>query len=353
VTGSGGAGPPRIRAQLDDFVVEEVPLYSPLGHGEHVFVEVEKRDRSTEDVARDLARIAGVRPAEVGYAGRKDRRAVARQWFSVAGAVPDQLLTAAPAGVRILRADRHPHKLRVGQLRGNRFSIWVRGVPAEMRAGLGPRLERITRAGMPNRFGRQRYGRDGRNAERGRDLLLGGRPPRDRRHARFLLSALQAAVFDEVLAARETPLDEIELGDVAQVCASGGLFVVESLEREQPRARRFEISATGPIFGTRMVAPQALPAQREGAVLARWGLETLADARVRRLPRLRGTRRPLRARPMEVAVEVESDAVRFCFALPAGTYATVFLEAALGVAPVETPGTSAPLPDAAPMSALP
>ena len=37
----------RIRAQLDDFVVEEQPLYSPCGSGEHVYFCVEKRDLST------------------------------------------------------------------------------------------------------------------------------------------------------------------------------------------------------------------------------------------------------------------------------------------------------------------
>jgi tRNA pseudouridine13 synthase len=62
-----------LRAAPEDFCVDEVPLYSPTGEGEHTFVRVEKRLRSTEEVARALARAAGVEPRAVGYAGRKDR----------------------------------------------------------------------------------------------------------------------------------------------------------------------------------------------------------------------------------------------------------------------------------------
>jgi tRNA pseudouridine13 synthase len=358
VTEAQAAASPRIRERLEDFVVEELPLYPVLGHGDHVFCEVEKRDRTTEEIARALARVAGVRPGDIGYAGRKDRRAVARQWFSVPGVAPESLAGVALDGGQILQARRHPHKLRVGQLRGNRFSVRVIGVSDALRAGLAERLSRLGDVGMPNPFGSQRYGRDGRNAERGREILLGARPPRDRRHARFLLSALQAAVFDDVLAERRAPLDQVEPGDVAQVCASGGLFVVESVLREGPRAQRFEISATGPIFGTRMMAPRDAPAQRERAVLVRWGLDPAAVTPGRGHPRLRGTRRPFRVRPTEISFQCEDDAVRFQFALPSGSYATVFLEAALGVPLAEPlaasdPRRCAPLRDGAHASALP
>ena len=74
-----------LRSQPEDFRVDEIPLYAPSGEGGHTFVRVEKRLRTTEEVARELARAAGVRAAEIGYAGRKDRVAVTTQWFSVPG----------------------------------------------------------------------------------------------------------------------------------------------------------------------------------------------------------------------------------------------------------------------------
>ena len=147
---------------------------------------------------------AGVRAAEVGYAGRKDRDAVTTQWFSVQGLAPEAALALELPGLRVIEARRHPHKLRTGQLRGNRFEIVARDVGPEALRAAPARFERLQRDGMPNRFGPQRFGWDGGNLEQARRLLRGEKIGADRRHARFLLSALQAAAFNAVLA-RATP----------------------------------------------------------------------------------------------------------------------------------------------------
>ena len=122
---------PGIGLAPEDFVVDEIPLYRPTGKGEHTFVHVEKRLRNSEGVRRDLARLAGVRTAEVGYAGRKDRVAIARQWFSVPGLDPKRALTFTGEGLRVLEAVRHPHKRRTGQLRGNRFQLLRRDLATD------------------------------------------------------------------------------------------------------------------------------------------------------------------------------------------------------------------------------
>ncbi len=321
---------PRIRASPDDFVVEEIPLYPTSGEGGHTFVFVEKRLRTTEEVARRLARECGVSPGEIGYAGRKDRVAITRQWFSVPKLDPERALDLDLDGGRVLEAYRHGHKLRTGQLVGNRFEIRVQGVDAELEANVRERAAAIERVGMPNRFGGQRFGRDEGNSDRARRILA-GRPMRmDRRKARFLLSALQAEVFNLVLERRPTSLDTVEVGDVARVEESGGLFVVEDLAREIPRAAAFEISATGPIFGTKMKAPTGAVAERETAIMQELDIP-IGDALVApRGIRLRGARRSLRVRPSELCVERSGDDVVLRFALPAGSYATVLLAELLG-----------------------
>jgi tRNA pseudouridine13 synthase len=323
-----------VRARLvpEDFAVEEIPLYAPAGEGSHTFVWIEKRLRTTEEASRDLARAAGVAPRDVGYAGRKDRFAVARQTLSVPGLDPERALGLALPGVRVLAAARHPHKLRTAQLRGNRFVLRLRELDAGV-AALEAALAELVREGLPNRFGEQRWGRDGRNVERGRDVLLGRVRPRDRREARFLVSALQAAVFDEVLARRPRPLRRLEPGDVAVVHASGGLFLVEDAAREQPRADAFEISATGPIpGGGRERAPRGEVARREADALARFGLDDAAFAAAPRGLRLRGARRALRVRPEEVAVEAAGPReARLRCVLPPGSYASVLLAELAGL----------------------
>ncbi len=328
--------PLRIRARPEEFRVDEVPLYAPAGDGVHTFLRVEKTLRTTEEVARDLARAAGVAPRDVGYAGRKDRVAVATQWFSVPGLEPAAAAGLALPGARVLEAARHPHRLRTGHLRANRFEILVRDVDAAAREGASRRAEELFRRGLPNRFGPQRFGRDRANAELGRRILRGEAAPRDRRAARFLVSAIQAEVFNAVLDARGDAFDRAVAGDVAVVHASGGLFVVEDVEREAPRAAAFEISATGPIFGSRAPEPRAQVAESERAALAEHGVP--GGWRAPRGIRLRGGRRALRVRPAELALEAVPEGLRIRVALPPGTYATVLLEALLGRLPDDTDG---------------
>lgn len=318
--------PPRYRARPEDFRVDEVPLYPPRGEGAHTLVRVEKRGLTTEQVARALAREAGVRPRDVGYAGRKDRVALATQWLSVPGLDPDRALALEAPGLRVLEAARHPHKLRTGHLRCNRFRIAVRGADAAACAAAAERLAALCRTGLPNRFGSQRFGRGGENLERAAHILSeGAARGSDRRAARFALSALQAAVFNDVLAARPVPLDRLERGDVAWIHASGGHFPVEDPEREAPRAAAFEISASGPIFGTRMPAPREAVAEREREALAARGI-ALESLRAPRGLRLRGGRRPLRVQPRDVRFERRGDGALLCFSLPPGSYASVLVE---------------------------
>jgi tRNA pseudouridine13 synthase len=332
---------PAFRTTPEDFVVEELPLYAPTGEGDHTFVFIEKRLRNTEEVARALAHAAGVSPRDVGYAGRKDRVALTRQWFSVPGFAPEQALAFALAGVRVLEASRHPHKLRTGQLRGNRFEIVVREVDDATVEKAVERLAAGARRGVSNRFGEQRFGRDGDNAAAGlavlREAASGTRPRRgrgpDKRALRFAVSALQSAVFNEALLRRQAPLDGLELGDVAVVHASGGAFLVEDLAAESPRAARGEVSATGPIFGTKTLAPAGAPARREREALAAAGIDP--DAPLPAIPglRLRGSRRAVRMLPTQASATREGDALRLCFTLPAGSYATVLLAELLDAPP--------------------
>lgn len=327
---------PVLRATPEDFFVEEIPLFELSGVGEHTYVKIEKRDRTTEEVAKELARLASVQPGDVGYAGRKDRRAVTRQWFSV----PKLSLAAANAmtleGVKVLDAKFHAHKLRVGQLKGNRFVIVVREVSETLGRHAEAQAERLVAKGMPNRFGEQRFGRFGDNAERGLALLKGERGARasknSRRDTRFLISALQSAVFNTVLERRPWPIDRLQTGDIALKHASGGVFTVEDAQSEQARVAAFEISPTGPIFGTRRFDTVGEVAELEKLVMDEMGIPPASEWKLPRGLQLKGSRRALRIRPEEVSVRwsPEEQVLQLAFALPAGSYATVFVEEVLG-----------------------
>ena len=75
----------QIRVEVEDFEVEEVPLYVPCGEGPHVYVKVRKRNRTTLQIREFLAKRLGVHAEEIGFAGFKDKRAVTTQTFSIHG----------------------------------------------------------------------------------------------------------------------------------------------------------------------------------------------------------------------------------------------------------------------------
>jgi tRNA pseudouridine13 synthase len=323
------------RAAPEDFEVTELPLYEPCGEGEHLFLWVEKRDRTTEQVASLLARSAGAASRDVGYAGRKDRRAVTRQWFSLplrAGATVPEL---SVEGVRVLQTSRHRNKLRTGHLAGNRFRLRLHDIVPATTTLAAQRLQQLARFGFANRFGVQRFGRAGDNARAGEEVWRRGTAGGDRRAARFLVSALQAEVFNETLDRRSelTPdatgapgdraIDRMVAGDVAVVHASGGPFMVEDPEREQARAEALEISPTGPIFGDRMRPAGGAVAALEASVLEARGI----DPR-RRVAGIRasGARRSLRARVLDPALTaLGQDQALLEVTLESGVYATELL----------------------------
>src|SRR5215510_4073977 len=156
----------RLRAGASFFVVDEIPAYAPDGRGEHLYVRVEKREQNTDDVAAALARATGRALREVGYAGRKDRVAVARQWFSVQLGDETGLARLSLSGVEVLEVSRHRNKLRLGHLRGNRFRLGLEGADgAGAVEALRAALARLTQNGVANRFGPQRFGAGGINLE--------------------------------------------------------------------------------------------------------------------------------------------------------------------------------------------
>src|SRR5712672_3126015 len=119
-----------LRAQSEDFIVEEDLGFAPAGMGQHVLLKVRKRDANTQWVARELAKVCGCRPMDVGYAGLKDRRAVAVQWFTVPKSAQslDGWTAVRTSEFEVLEAHAHTRKLPRGALAGNRFTIRVRDV---------------------------------------------------------------------------------------------------------------------------------------------------------------------------------------------------------------------------------
>ena len=195
-----------IRDRFEDFQVVEVPSYEIAGEGEHCLLHVRKRGANTGWVANQIARFAGVRTFDVGFAGRKDRHAETTQWFSCwlpGRADPDwQALNAE--GVEILAIKRHNRKLKKGALKGNRFTIVVRELSCGQggRAAIAERLEIIKTEGVPNYFGEQRFGQAMKNLELADQMLKREIRVKDKQLKGLYLSAARSYLFNTSLAER-------------------------------------------------------------------------------------------------------------------------------------------------------
>jgi tRNA pseudouridine13 synthase len=67
------------KERIVDFVVEEKIPYKLKPHGTWLHVQIEKRNMNTADMVRDVAKILGLKPKQIGIAGLKDKYAIAIQ----------------------------------------------------------------------------------------------------------------------------------------------------------------------------------------------------------------------------------------------------------------------------------
>lgn len=321
--GCGGS----IKQQPEDFEVEELPAYEPVGQGDHLFLWIEKRGMGAQFFERQIARRLEIPPAEVGTAGLKDRHAVARQWVSVPASAEPKLPQLDGDGIRVLNVSRHTNKLRSGHLRGNRFRVLIRVADPATASAVEQILERIRQQGMPNFYGAQRFGRDGETSETGMKLLRGEQLPR--RINPFLrklaLSAAQSWLFNDYLSRRlhDGWMRKVLSGDVMAKWPAGGMFVAEDREREQQRFDARETVPAGPIFGRKTFPAAAEAAAREATVLSDAGLTVQNFAGFGKL--VMGTRRHNLIYIDDLAASWEPEGLRLVFTLPAGSYATVLL----------------------------
>ncbi len=327
----------RLRDAPEDFRVEEQLGFEADGGSAHQLLRVEKTDANTLFVARSLARAAGVRASDVGFAGLKDRRAVALQWFSLPAKRPlEDWSDFAGPGFRVLEAHAHSRKLRRGALAGNRFVLTVRALEGD-RDALAPALQRIATRGVPSYFGSQRFGREGSNLEAVAAWDGGSPLPRDRDQRAFVLSAARSLLFNAVLAerVRRGDWDTLLEGEVVNLDGTGSVFLAGSVD-EALRARcvAMDVHPTGPLEGEGGLRPEGEAGEVEAQALAPFAgvAGSLIDAGVA------ASRRALRTPVRGLDWALSGDALALSFELGRGAFATSVMREVLDFEGESLPG---------------
>jgi tRNA pseudouridine13 synthase len=318
-------GPALLRSKPEDFCVAEQLSFTPSGNGRHWLLRVEKRAANTQWVATEIARRAAVPAAEVGYAGLKDRHALAVQWFSVPDAKKDEAfwLAQATSEFRVLTAIRNERKLKRGALTGNRFKIVLRGAAFTTEQAQA-KLATISTHGVPNYFGPQRFGRNAANLDALADWIDSGHAPRGRAARGFALSTARALIFNALLARRVAANDWAELapGDLASLDGSGSFFIVDAVDEVLAnRLATFDVHPSGPLWGRGQTAAGGAAKLHESAV----AVEQAAVAELLQREGLTQERRPLRAAVRDIAFDQQADVASIEFSLGRGQFATAVL----------------------------
>lgn len=312
-----------IRQQPEDFIVDEISSVEFTGEGEHVCLHIRKRGLNTEDIARQLAKLAGVKSRDVSYAGMKDRHAVTTQWFSVylPGVADPDWQSLNSNDVQVLEVVRNARKLRRGTLTGNRFQITVRGFDVD--AGLvEARLQQIAEQGVPNYFGSQRFGRGGSNLERALEMFAGRRVKREQRS--HYLSAARSMLFNRVLSERVLAASWNHLldGEVCMLAGSRGFFASDAIDEQlEQRLLEKDIHPSGPLWGSGELPTKGIANEVERSALA--GFSDWCDGLEK--AGLKMERRSLRLIVEELQWQYADKTLVLRFSLPAGCFATAVL----------------------------
>ena len=332
---------------VERFFVEEIPLYPFTGSGNYLILKIKKTDMSTWKLITVLAKAAGVADRDIGYAGLKDKNATTIQYFSLPKQAEKMLnKNLTTERVEILERTFNKAPLKVGHLKGNRFSIVLHRVHEKDAKFFNTTAKMMQTKGIPNYYGYQRFGEDARSYLQGKEIAHSGKRLKGSRE-KLMVAAYQSHLFNKWLGSR-VKLSKViaeEKEDIAAKKLKYPKALVEELTKQPQFFKLFfgdvmmpyphgkptfvkEMMESAGAFEKKKVSPtgllcgaNALRAQND----ARYLEEPFDDDE---LTSLRGDRRFAWIWPKEVetAYDREKRQLTVDFYLPKGSYATTFLE---------------------------
>ena len=236
----------------DDFVVREIPLYEFSGDGEHLIVEISKKDMTTQEALHVLSEVTGAKMRDFGYAGLKDKQGMTTQFISIPRKFESNLANFSHEKIKILSLNVHKNKLRIGHLKGNSFFIRLKKVLPSNAKKLEQAFVSIDKMGYANYFGYQRFGKFGDNAETGLELLkngtINGKKSKNVKLNDFLISAYQSDLFNRWLSKRveiSRFAQDFSLGELAQIYPYFDNAILKNLKSQ----KRFFKLIEGEVLG--------------------------------------------------------------------------------------------------------
>lgn len=146
----------RIKEKPEDFYVKEIKELRVKPKGRFAYFLLWKKDLTTLEALREVARTLRVPLERIGFGGLKDKRAITEQYVSVEGLKEVREVEKENLKLKFLGYGDKPVSL--GEIEGNYFEIVVRGVGERKRKFIRERMDFVRKFGFENYFGEQRFG---------------------------------------------------------------------------------------------------------------------------------------------------------------------------------------------------
>ncbi len=140
-----------------DFIVEEIPNIRVTQEiDDQTIFLLEKKEIDTYNAINSIAKKLQIPLSEIGYAGLKDKHALTRQYISIPTHYKVQNTKIDALNIQLV--GYHRKKIKIGDLKGNRFTIIVHDIKNSELDDVFEIAETISRTGVPNYFDSQRFG---------------------------------------------------------------------------------------------------------------------------------------------------------------------------------------------------
>lgn len=303
----------------EDFIVEEQPIKFSLT-GNFLVLKIKKTNCDTWEFVDKIAKFLNVYSNEIGYAGLKDKRATTTQYITIPKKYGNVIKNFKSKKIEILESFLHNEKLNIGNLEGNRFKINLYDVEIQDINHIQKIIKIISKKGMPNYFGYQRFGKDiTNNIEKAKNIVYGKEIVKDKKLSKMLILAYQSSFFNAWLVERlKLSKDEFSLldGDVFLDLEKNRFFTPKTItEKIINDFKDKKITPTGLLPGRNVFR-----AINEASKIE----SKYDDSYIQE----KGYRREAVVFPKDILCKYDS-LKKVCsldFVLPKGSYATVFVE---------------------------
>jgi len=303
----------------DDFIVDEVPNIEFKGKGNFLILHVKKTDMTTWDMIAVFSEYLGVPAQKIGYAGLKDKNATTTQYISVESSYEKMMKQFRHVQIKVLSITRHSKSIRMGDLAGNRFSINLFELDNIDAGRLEKCARKISKNGLPNYFGYQRFGRDSDSFKQAKDMLSGEIFIEDNKVKNFLISIYQSEFFNNWLRER------VELShkdnDSKYLILDGDIYVDKDGKLITPKIKPTKDFESKKLVPTGLLCGRDTFRSRDEAlkIEEKYDDEFLQS---------KGYRREALIYPQDIECKYikKQTMLNISFTLPKGSYATVFLE---------------------------